>query len=293
MQALRSMAGLAVALTLTGSAWAGRTMGQTAGQTMDKRVLTLDGAKAVVSAAEEFARSKGAGGAIAVVDDGGNLLLLHRLDGTFAMGSSVSIGKARTAALFKKPTSFFEELVVQKGRVSMTALPDFTPLKGGVPITVGGQIVGAVGVSGAMSADQDEEMALAAVKAVEAGAAPKAVTFIEKDAVTAAFRKGAPLLETGDFKVHASHRDAPGMAEVHEKDTDILYVLSGSATLVTGGTMIDAKTIAPDEVRAARLEGGEPRKLVAGDVLVVPAGTPHWFQSVSGPFDYYVVKTTR
>ncbi len=262
-------------------------------QVTTKRVLTLDGAKAVVAAAEEFARSKGAGGAIAVVDDGGNLMLLQRLDGTFAMGSNISIGKARTAALFKKPTSFFEDLVVQKGRVSMTALPDFTPLKGGVPIVVGGEIVGAVGVSGAMSADQDEEMAVAAAKAIDDGATPKAITYIQKEAVSAAFQKGAPLLETADFKVHASHRDGPGQAEVHAKDTDILYVLKGSATLVTGGTLVDGKTSAADEIRGTRIEGGKTQELVPGDVCVVPAGTPHWFQAVPGPFDYYVVKTTR
>jgi glc operon protein GlcG len=269
--------------------------GPAAAQVVQKKVLTLDGAKAVVAAAERFAQEKGAGGAIAIVDDGGNLLLLHRLDGTFAMGSSVSIGKARTAALFKKPTSFFEELVVQKGRVSMTALPDFTPLKGGVPIVVGGEIVGAVGVSGAMSADQDEEMALAAAKAVET-MAPKsaqAIAHFPKEAVAAAFQKGAPLLETADFKVHASHRDGPGMAEVHAKDTDILYVLRGSATLVTGGTLVDGKQTAPDEIRGARIDGGETRQLVPGDVVVVPAGTPHWFQAVPGPFDYYVVKATH
>ncbi|NOT30412.1 MAG: hypothetical protein HOP15_08185 [Planctomycetes bacterium] len=277
-------------LFLSGALAAGQDV---TAQVVTKRVLTLDGAKTVVAAAEDFARSKGAGGAIAVVDDGGNLLLLHRLDGTFAMGSSISIGKARTAAMFKKPTSFFEELVVQKGRVSMTALPDFTPLKGGVPIMVSGEIVGAVGVSGAMSADQDEEMASAAAKAVEGGLAPKAVTHIQKDTVSAAFQKNAPLLETSEFKVHASHRDGPGMAEIHEQDTDIFYVLAGSATLVTGGKLVDGKASAPAEQRGARIEGGDTQRLVPGDVLVVPAGTPHWFQAVSGPFDYYVVKTTR
>lgn len=262
-------------------------------QTVTKKVLTLDGAKAVVAAAEEFARAKGAGGAIAIVDDGGNLLLLHRLDGTFAMGSNVSIGKARTAALFKKPTSFFEELVVTKGRVSMTALPDFTPLKGGVPIVVDGEIVGAVGVSGAMSADQDEEMAVAAARALETTGTKAAVTHIQKEAVAAAFQKGAPLLETGEFKIHASRRDAPGQAEVHLVDTDLIYVLDGSATLVTGGTVVEGKTTAPGEIRGASIAGGEPQKLAKGDVCVVPAGTPHWFQSVQGPFQYYVVKTTR
>jgi glc operon protein GlcG len=266
----------------------------TAAQTVSKKTLTLDGAKAVVAAAEEFARAKGApGGAIAVVDDGGNLMLLHRLDGTFAMGSSISIGKARTAAMFKKPTSFFEEVVVQKGRVSMTALPDFTPLKGGVPIVVGGEIVGAVGVSGAMSADQDEEMALAAAKAVEGLSTSRAVTHIQKDAVNAAFQKNAPLFEAAGFKVNASRRDGPGQAEVHEQDTDVFYVVKGSATFVTGGKVVDPKATEPAEVRGTKLDGGETRQLSAGDVVVVPAGTPHWFQAVSGPFEYYVVKTTH
>lgn len=280
---LRILAVLGLALAATPAA----------AQTISKKVLTLDGAKAVVAAAEQFAREKGAGGAIAIVDDGGNLLLLHRLDGTFAMGSSISIGKARTAAMFKKPTSFFEEIVVQKGRVSMTALPDFTPLKGGVPITVGGEIVGAVGVSGAMSADQDEEMALAAARAVEGASGDRAVTHIHKDAVSAAFQRNAPLFEAAGFKVNASRRDGPGEAEIHEQDTDVFYVVKGSATFVTGGKLVEPKAAGSAEVRGTKLDGGETRQLTAGDVVVVPAGTPHWFQSVSGPFEYYVVKTTR
>lgn len=270
---------------------AGATPGQA--QVATKKVLTLDGAKAVVAAAEQFARDKGCGGAIAIVDDGGNLLLLHRLDGTFAMGSSVSTGKARTAALFKKPTSFFEEVVVQKGRVSMTALPDFTPLKGGVPLVVGGDIVGAVGVSGAMSADQDEEMALFAAKALETPAKAPKTTYIHKEAVHAAFQQNGTLFESQGFRVNASRRDGPGEAELHEKDTDVFYVTRGTATFVSGGKLVDAKPVQAGEVRGARLEGGESRQLAAGDVVVVPAGTPHWFQSVPGPFEYYVVKTTH
>ena len=74
-----------------------------------------------------------AGGVIAVVDDGGNLMALERVDGTFAAGANISIGKARTAALFQKPTAFFEDIIA-KGRTAMVALNDFTPLQGGVPI---------------------------------------------------------------------------------------------------------------------------------------------------------------
>jgi len=114
-----------------------------------KKTLTIDDAKKVAAAAVAEAK-KGAGtAAIAVVDDGGNLMLVERLDNTFAAGADISIGKARTAALFKKPTSAFENLI-NKGRTAMASLgpPDFTPLQGGVPIIVDGQIVGAIGVSG-------------------------------------------------------------------------------------------------------------------------------------------------
>ena len=131
----------------------------------EKKTLSLEGAKLVLAACEAQAKDKNAGGVIAVVDDGGNLIALHRLDGTFAAGAKVSIGKARTAALFKKPTRFFEE-TIREGRTAMVALDDFTPLQGGVPIVIDGQVVGAVGVSGAASAQQDEEIALAGAAAV-------------------------------------------------------------------------------------------------------------------------------
>src|SRR5439155_10012845 len=109
------------------------------------------------------------GGVIAVVDDGGNLMALERLDGTFSAGANISIGKARTAVMFKKPTRFFEELINSngKGRTVMAALNDFTPLIGGIPIIVDDQIIGGVGVSGAASAQQDEELALAGAAAAK------------------------------------------------------------------------------------------------------------------------------
>jgi glc operon protein GlcG len=137
------------------------------GQVATKRVLTLEGAKKAIAAAVAEARKNEAGGVIAVVDDGGNLIALERIDGTFAAGANVSIGKARTAALFKKPTKFFED-VIGKGRTAMVAV-DFTPLQGGVPIVVDGQVVGAIGVSGASSAQQDEEFAVAGANALAAG----------------------------------------------------------------------------------------------------------------------------
>ena len=123
----------------------------------------------------------------------------------------------------------------------------------------------------------------------EAGSVP---TFIESGRVTAAFAKGGPLLETGAFKVHASRRDSPGVAEVHARDTDIIYVLEGSATLVTGGTALDPKTIGPDEIRGKEIQGGQARRISKGDVIVVPNGVAHSFKQVDGSLIYYVVKVT-
>ncbi len=263
-------------------------------QVAEKKSLTLEGAKKVIDAVKMEARRLNApGGAIAVVDDGGNLLALEKLDGTFAAGSQISIGKARTAALFKRETKAFEE-IINKGRTAMTALPDsfFTPLQGGVPVVVDGQIIGAVGVSGAASAAQDQELAVAGANALtnpEAGRAP--VSYFEKEKVAAAFVKGAVLFDNSDkYMVHASHRDKAGMVEIHEKDADIIYVLEGSATFVTGGEIVGGKVIAPGEIRGTDVKGGETRVISKGDVIIVPAGTPHWFREVPGPLDYYVVK---
>jgi glc operon protein GlcG len=263
-------------------------------QVADKRSITLTGARQVIAAAMAEARLKQApGGVIAVVDDGGNLVALERLDNTFAAGANVSIGKARTAALFKRPTSFFED-IIRKGRTPMVALEDFTPLQGGVPIVVGGQVIGAVGVSGAASAQQDEELAIAGAAALsgEEAMPVSAVNYWKSPDVAAAFASGAVLFDGRgrNYMVHASRREKPGLAEVHALDTDIIYVLDGAATMVTGGQLVDGKTTAPDEIRGASIRNGEARRLSKGDVLIVPNGTPHWFQDVSAPFTYYVVK---
>lgn len=129
--------------------------------TVEQRAgLTLEGANQVLAAALAHAREKHAGGAIAVVDEGGSLMAFQRIDGTFAAGATVSIGKARTAAMFKKPTKAFEDSI-KDGRTALVAVTEMVPLQGGVPIIVDGQVVGAVGVSGAHSQQEDEEIALA------------------------------------------------------------------------------------------------------------------------------------
>lgn len=264
-------------------------------QVMDKKTLSLEGAKRIIAAAEQYAKRNNApGGVIAVVDEGGNLIALERLDGTFTAGANISVGKAKTAVMFKRPTKFFEE-VIREGRTAMVALPEFTPLQGGVPVEFEGRIVGGVGVSGAASAQQDEEIALAGAAALQtpANSDGAAVSFFESKEVSAAFDRGAVLVgerPERNYMVHASRREQAGQAEVHAHDTDIIYVLEGTATFVTGGRIVEGRETAPGEMRGAAIEGGEVRQLKRGDVITVAAGTPHWFKEVRAPFLYYVVK---
>ena len=264
---------------------------------VSRPTLTTDGAKAVAAIAVDYAHAHAApGAAIAVVDAGGILIYLERLDGTFQNAANISVGKARTAVLFGKPTRVFEDLV-NKGRYTMLALPDvapFTPLMGGVPIEVNGQIVGAVGVSGAASAAQDDEIATAAAaqfgKAQSTQAAK--VTLVPGAQVEKTFRDDGTLVSTSEYRVNASRRNGPGQAEVHLRDTDIFYVLKGSAELVTGGEVMEPKTIAANEIRGTQIQGGDTLKIAAGDVITIPRGVPHWFKQVRAPFTYYVVKST-
>jgi glc operon protein GlcG len=267
-------------------------------QVTEKKSLTLDGARQVIAGAVAYAKANHApGGVIAVVDDGGNLMALERLDGTFAAGANISIGKARTAALFKKPTKAFED-IINKGRTAMAAMHEnFTPLQGGVPILVDGQIVGAVGVSGASSAQQDEELAMAGAAALEetpgTGAAsptPAPANVFHAKEVLAAFSKDGRLVESAGYKVNTSRRVEPGLAEVHARETDVLYVVEGTATLVLGGTIVEPKAVSAGETRGKAIDGGATHQLKPGDVVVIPPGTPHQFIKVHGPFHYFVVK---
>ncbi len=123
----------------------------------DKKVLTLDAAKKIAAAAEGEAKRQKARVVIAIVDDGGNLILLERLDDTQVASVDVGIGKARTAAIFRRPSKEFEDQI-RTGRVAALALPGATPLQGGVPITFEGKVIGAIGVSGE-TPGQDEEIA--------------------------------------------------------------------------------------------------------------------------------------
>jgi glc operon protein GlcG len=135
-------------------------------QVVDKKALTLDAAKKIAAAAAADAKAKGARVVIAVVDDGGNLILLERLDDTQVASVNVGIGKARTAAIFRRPSKVFEDQI-RDGRVAALALPGATPLQGGIPIIHEGKVIGAIGVSGESPA-QDEEIAKAGAEAAKA-----------------------------------------------------------------------------------------------------------------------------
>src|SRR5215813_14699528 len=122
-----------------------------------KKLLTLNAAKQVVAAAETEAKRRGSTVVIVVVDDGGHVLLLERLDDTQVASVEVGIGKARTAAIFRRPSKVFEDQV-RNGRVAALALPGATPLQGGLPIELEGKVVGAIGVSG-NTPQEDEDIA--------------------------------------------------------------------------------------------------------------------------------------
>ncbi|MEO7276263.1 MAG: cupin domain-containing protein [Vicinamibacterales bacterium] len=120
------------------------------------------------------------------------------------------------------------------------------------------------------------------------------MAFLSAQRVASGFDKGMPLIETAGYKVHASRREGPGLAEVHTRDTDIIYVLQGTATVVTGGESVDSTPLAgsTEEFRGTSVRGGKVQQLVKGDVFVIPNGVPHQFTEVQAPFLYYVVKAT-
>ena len=131
---------------------------------------------------------------------------------------------------------------------------------------------------------------LFAAAALWSEAAPESkVTFIGHNTVA----KGGALLHAPDLTVLISHRATAGEVEIHDKETDTFYVLDGSATLVTGGTMVGGRISAANQKRGKSITGGETRQLVKGDVVVIPAGIPHWFKEVPRSIDYYVVKVLK
>jgi glc operon protein GlcG len=154
----RGVVVLGLVISLAASVWADEP------STLDRKVLSLSAARAIVAAAEVEAKSRGLGVVIVVVDDTGNIIELARMDTAQVASVNVGIGKARTAAIYRRPSRIFEEQI-RSGRVAALALADATPLQGGVPVLVGGKVVGAVGVSGD-SPQADEEIAIAGANAI-------------------------------------------------------------------------------------------------------------------------------
>jgi mannose-6-phosphate isomerase-like protein (cupin superfamily) len=119
------------------------------------------------------------------------------------------------------------------------------------------------------------------------------VMFFGHDTVANVFAKGGPLVTAPDMIVQGSHRDVAGQVEVHDKETDVIYVIDGTATFITGGTMVGGKVSRPGQWLGTDITGGDTRHLTKGDMVIIPAGIPHWFKEVSSPISYYVVKVVK
>jgi glc operon protein GlcG len=257
--------------------------------------LTYEGARLAAEAAGAEAARRGVAPVISAVDAGGALMYLVRPDHAQVASVDVTTDKARTAAIYRRPSKDFEDQA-SGGRPSALHLARAVPLQGGIPIMHEGEVIGAVGVSGARSADEDNELAAIGAAAIAAaldgsgnGHAPGAA-FFPAAAVSARFGEGGLLLDTAGYKIDAGRREAPGEVEYHAHTVDVMHVLEGEATVVLGGAMRDVREVAPGELRAAAIEGGERRDLAPGDVLAIPNGVPHQFVDVARPFLYFVVK---
>lgn len=260
--------------------------------TVEVPALTSAAARLVADAVDGVSTERGVAPVVSVVDPGGELLAIARPDAAQVASVGVATDKARTAALFRRPSKDFEEQAA-KGRPSALHLAGAVPLQGGLPLTVDGHVVGAVGVSGASSADEDQELAEIGVQSLEAALTASAsadAVFFPSQRVREQFATGGLLLDERRYKVDAGRREAPGEVEYHETVADIMHVVEGKATVITGGALREPRGVGPGELRAASIDGGTEHRLAEGDVLVVPAGVPHQFVDVSDPFLYFVAK---
>jgi uncharacterized protein GlcG (DUF336 family)/mannose-6-phosphate isomerase-like protein (cupin superfamily) len=253
--------------------------------------LTMEGARLAAEAAGVIADARGVFPVISVVDAGGDLVYLRRPDRAQVASVGVATDKARTAAIYRRPSKDFEEQATG-GRPSALHLARAVPLQGGMPIAADDVVIGAVGVSGASSADEDQELAVAGTEAFAVATAlgDGEASFFPADEVRARFETGGLLQDAPSFKIDAGRRTGAGEVEWHEREADIMYIVQGRATVVTGGEMIEPRKVTPGELRAARSEGGTTYELAEGDVISIPAKVPHHFTEVSDPFLYYVVK---
>jgi mannose-6-phosphate isomerase-like protein (cupin superfamily) len=117
--------------------------------------------------------------------------------------------------------------------------------------------------------------------------------YIDAAKVAAALSSGGRLAAGSEFAASGARRAGPGQVEVHDKETDLFYVIDGTATFVTGGTMIGGKLVRPDQWQGTDIQGGEVHHLKNGDFIAIPAGTPHWFKDVPVQINYYMVKVRK
>jgi uncharacterized protein GlcG (DUF336 family) len=228
--------------------------------------LTYDIARRVALTVATEATARGVAPVAAVVDAGGELVYIWRPDAAQVASVGVATDKARTAAIYRRPSKDFEEQA-SNGRPSALHLASAVPLQGGMPLVHDGFVIGAIGVSGASSADEDQELSVLGTTALDE---PTDALAFKADQVRAKFDVGGLLLDSHPYAVDAGRRDAPGDVECHPNVTDVMYAVEGAATVVTGD---DHK-----------------HELTPGDVLVIPAGVPHQFTEVSNPFLYLVTK---
>src|SRR4051795_13598776 len=239
--------------------------------TSAERVLTFDGARIAGEAIAAASEARGVAPVAAVVDTNGELIYMWRPDKAQVASVGVATDKARTAAIYRRESRDFEEQVAGGRRPSALHLARAVPLQGGVPLTVAGQVVGAVGVSGARSAAEDRELAQIGVAAAESAAGSRNghASYFSGDEVRAKLASGGLLLDKPKYKIDAGRRNGPGDVEIHDNEVDVMHVLEGTATVVAGE---------------------ETHELGEGDVLEIPAGVPHQFTGASDPFLYFVVK---
>jgi uncharacterized protein GlcG (DUF336 family) len=232
--------------------------------TVEVPALSYETARAAAEAAGAEATARGVAPVVAVVDADGELVYLWRPDAAQVASVGVATDKARTAAIYRRPSRDFERQAAN-GRASALHLARAVPLQGGMPILVDGHVVGAVGVSGASSADEDQELAELGVAGAASGRNGKA-TYFPRTVVESG---GGILLDAGAYKLDAGLRTGPGETELHERDVDVMHVIEGTATITTGD---------------------DEHRLADGDVLAIPSGIPHRFVEASDPFRYLVVK---
>jgi glc operon protein GlcG len=252
--------------------------------------LTYTGARRAAEAVARECSKRGVAPVCVVVDAGGELLYLWRPEEAQVASVGVATDKARTAAIYRRPSKDFEQQAAS-GRASALHLARAVPLQGGIPIVDQGEVIGAVGVSGASSADEDQELAVFGSQALaEPAGSSNGASFFGNEAVGAKFATGGLLLDAGAYKLDAGRRNAPGEVEYHAHTVDVMHVVEGNATVVTGGEMVGVHGAGDGELRAESVNGGHAHQLAPGDVLAVPAGVPHQFTQVSDPFLYFVVK---